>query len=176
MDIADVIKIRNVNKNEIDILAKLGKQTFTETFINDCKPEDLEKYLHNTFNTKILKAELNNTDSRYFFAEYLDQPIAYLKLNIGNAQTEKKLENALEIERIYVLNKYQSLKVGRLLMKKAMEIAKAERIKYIWLGVWEHNHKAIGFYKKFGFIEFDKHVFQVGDDNQIDTLMKLQII
>jgi ribosomal protein S18 acetylase RimI-like enzyme len=45
----------------------------------------------------------------------------------------------------------------------------------IWLGVWEKNHNAIGFYTKNGFITFDKHLFLLGDDQQTDLLMKLEI-
>nr|WP_228115767.1 hypothetical protein [Sphingobacterium faecium] len=44
--------------------------------------------------------------------------------------------------------------------------------KYVWLGVWEENPRAINFYKKNGFEEFDKHVFILGDDEQTDILMK----
>jgi ribosomal protein S18 acetylase RimI-like enzyme len=45
----------------------------------------------------------------------------------------------------------------------------------VWLGVWEKNEKAIQFYKKWGFVQFDKHLFQLGDDAQTDIMMKLQL-
>ncbi|MEY4259194.1 MAG: hypothetical protein RL656_167, partial [Bacteroidota bacterium] len=35
------------------------------------------------------------------------------------------------------------------------------------------NKKAIAFYEKNGFITFDQHVFMVGEDRQIDLMMKL---
>ncbi|MBU2267899.1 MAG: GNAT family N-acetyltransferase, partial [Bacteroidetes bacterium] len=46
---------------------------------------------------------------------------------------------------------------------------------YIWLGVWEHNIKAIKFYQKQGFEKFDEHVYPIGDDPQTDWMMKLVI-
>ncbi|MEY3918157.1 MAG: Protease synthase and sporulation negative regulatory protein 1, partial [Bacteroidota bacterium] len=46
---------------------------------------------------------------------------------------------------------------------------------YIWLGVWEHNPRAIRFYEKQGFVKFDQHIFQLGDDEQTDILMKLSL-
>jgi ribosomal protein S18 acetylase RimI-like enzyme len=46
---------------------------------------------------------------------------------------------------------------------------------FIWLGVWEENQKAIRFYKKNGFVEFGKHIFRLGDDDQTDIMMKLDI-
>ena len=44
---------------------------------------------------------------------------------------------------------------------------------YVWLGVWEENVRALNFYKKNGFIEFDKHIFKLGEDEQTDIMMKL---
>jgi ribosomal protein S18 acetylase RimI-like enzyme len=74
--------------------------------------------------------------------------IGYLKVNSGNAQTELKDKRALEIERIYILKEYQGKKVGQLLCETALQIAKQSQADYIWLGVWEENHKAMNFYKK----------------------------
>ncbi|MEZ4822031.1 MAG: hypothetical protein R2942_06240 [Ignavibacteria bacterium] len=54
-------------------------------------------------------------------------------------------------------------------------MASANNLKYIWLGVWENNHRALSFYKKHGFVEFDKHVFRYGNDDQTDLLMKFEL-
>ncbi|GAA4792702.1 hypothetical protein GCM10023231_21090 [Olivibacter ginsenosidimutans] len=54
-------------------------------------------------------------------------------------------------------------------------MAKQRKTRYIWLGVWEDNQRAIQFYKKNGFITFDKHVFTLGNDKQTDIMMKLQL-
>jgi len=35
--------------------------------------------------------------------------------------------------------------------------------------------RAIGFYKKNGFSEFDKHIFRLGNDEQTDIMMKLKL-
>jgi len=41
--------------------------------------------------------------------------------------------------------------------------------------VWEENPRAINFYKKNGFVEFDKHIFVLGDDEQTDIMMRLDL-
>ena len=56
-----------------------------------------------------------------------------------------------------------------------MQIAMNINAMYIWLGVWEKNTKAIRFYKKNGFIEFDKHIFNLGNDEQTDIMMKFRL-
>ena len=41
----------------------------------------------------------------------------------------------------------------------------------MFLGVWEHNPRAQAFYRKWGFERVGEHVFQMGDDPQIDWWM-----
>lgn len=60
--------------------------------------------------------------------------------------------------------------------EKAISIALQKNAEYIWLGVWEENPRAIRFYEKNGFLEFDKHIFKLGDDEQTDIMMKLELM
>jgi ribosomal protein S18 acetylase RimI-like enzyme len=60
-------------------------------------------------------------------------------------------------------------------MMQQWDRAKKTNADYIWLGVWEENTKAINFYTKNGFAGFDKHIFKLGDDEQTDIMMKLQL-
>jgi diamine N-acetyltransferase len=101
--------------------------------------------------------------------------IGYLKVNSADAQTELKNLQALEIERIYVKKEFQGKKAGQFMYEKALELANQQKAPYLWLGVWERNAKAIRFYKKNGFVEFDKHRFMLGSDEQTDLLMKVDL-
>ncbi len=98
-----------------------------------------------------------------------------MKLNFGQSQTELKDDKAIEIERIYVLKEFHGNKVGQILYDKAIEVARQKNADYVWLGVWEENPRAINFYKKNGFVEFDKHIFKLGEDEQTDIMMKLKL-
>lgn len=168
-------QIRKVTIQDVDQLQKIGRQTFFETFSEANTGKDMNKYLEEGFSLKKLTAELNNEDSDFYFAVLENNVIAYLKLNFGKAQTEIRDDKALEIERIYVLQEFQGKKIGQLLYRKALQTAKQKMMDYIWLGVWEENPRAIEFYKKNGFVEFDRHIFNLGSDEQTDILMKLQL-
>jgi diamine N-acetyltransferase len=171
----DNIHIRQVPLNDIDQLQEIGKRTFAETFSSDNSHENMHAYLENGFSTEKLKAELTDENAAFYFAELNEQVVGYLKVNFGHSQTELKDENALEIERIYVLKDFHGKKVGQLLYDKAIEISKQKKVDYVWLGVWEKNPRAIRFYQKNGFAEFDKHIFKLGDDEQTDIMMKLKM-
>jgi ribosomal protein S18 acetylase RimI-like enzyme len=153
----------------------LVKKTFFETFAEKNTKENMQKYLEEGFTFEKLTSELLSPNSKFYFASFENKVIGYLKLNFGQSQTELKDDKALEIERIYVLNEYHGKKVGQILYDKAIEIAKHKKADYIWLGVWEENPRAINFYKKNGFEEFDKHIFKLGEDEQTDIMMKLKL-
>lgn len=157
------------------ILQKIGKETFFETFSPHNSEENMRNYLATGFEVEKLEKELTCDESFFYFALLEGEVAGYLKVNIGEAQTELKDPIAVEVERIYVLQKFQANKIGQALFNKAIEIAKQKDKQYVWLGVWEKNEKAIGFYKKNGFTIFDTHLFKLGDEVQTDYMMKLAL-
>lgn len=133
----------------------------------------MRKYLDENLGLERLQSELNNSESEFYFVSRQHIILGYLKINFGQAQTELQNPKALEIERIYVLKEFQGSGVGQILFNLALQAAKNQKSEFLWLGVWEKNFKALKFYKKFGFIEFDKHIFKLGNDVQTDIMMKL---
>ena len=169
------ITIQKITIDKIYQLQKIGRQTFLETFASANTDDNMIKYLEEEFSISKLTTELNDNNAEFYFAKLDNNVIGYLKLNFGKSQTELQDNGALEIERIYVLNEYHGKNVGKLLYNKAKQIARQHGADYIWLGVWEENPKAIYFYKKNGFVAFDKHIFKLGNDEQIDIMMKLKL-
>jgi ribosomal protein S18 acetylase RimI-like enzyme len=168
--------IRPASRLDLATLQAIGRKTFVETFADSNSEENLAAYLEEGFSEDTLRAELRNENSQFYFALQKEDVIGYLKVNWGDAQSEKQDPKALEIERIYVLQQYHGTQVGALLYQQALAIANARKAPYIWLGVWEENPRAIRFYQKQGFVEFGEHIFQLGDDAQRDVLMRLEIL
>ena len=169
------MKIRKINIDDLEALRNLSIQTFMETFEEVNTEEDMQKYLDENLSIEKLKTELENVNSEFYFAENNGEILGYLKLNFKDAQTEKLKENHFEIERIYVLKAFLGQKIGQILFDKAIEIGREKNLEYVWLGVWEENHRAIKFYEKNGFEIFGKHDFVLGEDVQTDLLMKMKI-
>ena len=169
------ITILQINDSLIVALQQIGRQSFSETFAESNSAENRAKYLEEAYSYEKLSAELNDPNSIFYFAMMDQNVIGYLKLNFGASQTELKDNNALEIERIYVLKEFHGKKVGQLLFDKAIKIAKEHHVSYVWLGVWEENKRALQFYTKNGFVEFDQHIFVLGDEAQTDIMMKLEL-
>lgn len=164
--------IRKVELAEAGLLLDFSKKTFYDFFAHLNDLSNIDAYSAVAFTLEKIKSELSNPDSEFYFAVLDGQVAGYLKLNFGDAQTEFRDKKALEVERIYVSAEHHGKHIGRQLLNFAVDTAIKNQFEYVWLGVWEHNHKAIGFYQHHGFEVFSSHEFLLGDDRQTDLLMR----
>lgn len=169
------VKFSIVSQNQVPQLQKVSKNTFIEAFAKDNTRENLDAYLASAFSLTSLISEINNPNTRFYFIEIEAQIVGYYKINIGESQTEIKADDSLELERIYIMADHQGKKIGEKIILAVGNIAQKEGKRYIWLGVWERNKKAIKFYERLGFIKFDTHIYPIGDDPQTDWMMKLKL-
>ncbi|PLT32048.1 GNAT family N-acetyltransferase [Bacillus sp. V5-8f] len=165
------IHIKKCTLEDSHKLQEISYETFNDTFKDQNSPENMNAYLERAFNLKQLEKELSNISSQFFFVYFNDEVAGYLKVNTNDAQSEEMGDESLEIERIYIKNKFQKHGLGKYLLNRAMVIAMERNKKKIWLGVWEKNKNAIAFYKKMGFVQTGAHSFYMGDEEQMDFIM-----
>ena len=166
------MKIRRCTLNDLNSLRFLSIKTFNDTFGRYNTAANMKKYFKTAYNLSTLKFELTNPESKFYFAYHQGQRIGYLKLNLSNAQSEPFGNQYLEIERIYLIKSAQRQGFGTQLINYATREAKRNHKQLIWLGVWKKNYQAQKFYQKMGFKFFGSHVFKLGDDPQMDLLMR----
>lgn len=164
------MKIKIATIEDITLLCEIGIKTFVETYGNQNTPEDLKKYLEEKFNKKQISDDILTPKTIFLLLELENEIIGYAKMRVNLVENPDM--KSLEIERIYINRDYHGQKYGAMLMQKCIDVAIENNYESIWLGVWEHNPKAINFYQKWGFEIFGEHIFQLGDDAQTDFLMK----
>jgi ribosomal protein S18 acetylase RimI-like enzyme len=167
--------ILRVMPEDVEMLQTLSRITFYETFSEQNSEKNMRFYLENNLSIERLRGEIENDSSEFYFIISDQKNVGYLKLNFSEAQNELREEISVEIERIYILMEFQRKKMGEALLRFAIERALRNNAAYLWLGVWEKNLPAINFYNKHGFDAFDKHIFTLGDEDQTDILMRLQL-
>lgn len=167
--------IRAGTLQDTSLLSALGRTTFEEAFAKDNTAENMKAYLDQSFNKEKIIKEITDSNSQFYLAYYDEQPAGYAKLRV-NGEVKKVLKGkAIELERIYVSHDFQGKKIGTALLQTCINHAQEKKFEWIWLGVWENNHKAQNFYAKWGFEKFGEHVFQMGNDPQTDWVMKKKI-
>ncbi len=166
---------RKCTEKDIDVLLPFAKACFYETYVHLNHAENIENYIRFAFEHNRFKAELQNPHSFFYVLFGNGELVGYLKLNNHEAQQDVQDENSLQIERIYVSKLHHGKKLGQYLMDRAVEIATEQEKESLWLGVWERNTKAIGFYEKNGFVKVKENSFQVGDEIQRDFVLRKEL-
>lgn len=165
--------IKPIEVEQVALLRDLAVRTFEETFAATNSRENMDHYYARCFNEQVLREELQHPDSWWYFIESGGALAGYLKVNVGQAQTELQEDDGFEVERIYVLKEFYGTGAGAALMEHAIQLGREKGKKYLWLGVHEENYRALRFYEKFGLQEFGDHTFMMGKQPQRDVLMRM---
>lgn len=171
----DDLTVRRGKADDAGLLAELGARTFSDTFAADNAPEDMASYLASAFNPEQQAAELADPQCLFQIAETDGVPVGYAMLRSGSALDSVTGDEPIELVRLYVSRESLGSGVGAALMRACIGEAKQKGHKTLWLGVWEHNHRAQAFYRRWNFHEVGTHVFQLGGDPQTDILMQRSI-
>lgn len=166
------IKIKEATTADAVLIAELSRQTFYDTFAAENTKANMDKFMNETFTREKLINEVGSPGNTFLLAWDGEEAVGYARLRETPNPLLLEGGAALEIARIYAVQKSIGKGVGRALMQQCIATAREKGVHVIWLGVWEKNAKAIAFYTKWGFEKFSEHVFMVGDDPQTDWLMK----
>jgi diamine N-acetyltransferase len=169
------LSIRTATAADAEMLTELAWRTFYDAFAPMNSPENIEAYMLQNFTLEKLSAQLADQRATFLIAEIEAMPIAFAKLFDGDVPDCVSGFAPVEIERFYVDRQFHSKGVAQTLMQACFDRAKQSGNGTIYLSVWEHNHRAIAFYRKCGFEIVGSHVFQLGDEAQNDFLMERKL-
>lgn len=172
--VIDSIEIREVRASEISALVEMAQAAFLQAFTEGNKLENVRAYMLEAFTLAQFQKEFEAEGSQFFVAILDGKVIGYTKVNEVPSQTDIHDPESLEVARLYVLEDFLGLGLGKKLLDLTISLAKEKNKKYLWLGVWEKNARAIRFYEKNGLEIFGSHPFPFGDEIQTDFLMKIE--
>ncbi|KAI8973670.1 acyl-CoA N-acyltransferase [Mycotypha africana] len=164
------ITIQLATAADAHILSDLARRTFSDTFGADNPPEEMEKCLNENYTYELQLKEINDPSMSTFMAiDKNNVAVGFAQLRLSKEVYDFIGDNdAIELQRIYVDKNCKGKGVGKALLLASIEKAKQLDKKTVWLGVWEHNPKAIAFYERFGFTKVGSHIFRVGDKEDTD--------
>ncbi|MCC6756692.1 MAG: GNAT family N-acetyltransferase [Arenimonas sp.] len=152
-------------------LAELQEATFRSTFGASNSAENMDMHCRLSYGEHIQRAELEDPALHILVAEHDGRLVAFAQLRMGHAPGCITATHAGEIQRLYVADDWHGKGLAQALMDACTGELRRQNADAAWLGVWEHNPRAIAFYRKCGFTEVGEHVFVLGEDPQRDVLM-----
>ena len=152
-------------------LSELAERTFRDTFGLMNTTENMCLHCEAHYNEAIQAQEICDPSISTLICEHENHFIGFVQVRWGSAPNFLTSTRPAEIQRLYVDQQWHGSGVAHNLMTEALNLVESGGADQVWLGVWEHNPRAVAFYKKFGFSEIGEHVFPLGNDPQRDIVM-----
>jgi len=168
-----VRSIRRAGPEDAALLARLGEETFRAAFGEANTSADIDRYVAEAFSESGTRTALEDPSCHFWIAyDGKADAIGYEKLREGTPPHCVHGTKPIEIQRIYATEKAIGIGLGAALMRTALAWAERNEYDSVWLGVWEKNERAIGFYERWGFVTVGDHTFRLGSDDQTDLIME----
>ncbi|MGI9552289.1 MAG: GNAT family N-acetyltransferase [Aurantibacter sp.] len=162
----DKIKISVAKRTDARFIALLGRVTFAETFGHYFGDKnDLLEYCDATFSVGKIENGLAKKNNLYWIAFVNRLPVGYAKLKLNSPSEFIDIDNVCQLQKIYILKDFLSMKIGFELQNRLLERAKEIGFSQIWLSVLQDNKRAILFYQNNGFKKIGGHNFKIGNEH-----------
>lgn len=163
--------IRHATVGDAAPLAELAERTFRDTFALVNRTEDIDLHCRTSYGESIQAAEIRAPDRTTLVCQVHDRLIAYGQLRWASAPACIVGARPAEIQRLYVESPWHGKGVAHAILASLLDAAAAGGADVVWLGVWEHNPRAIAFYERSGFSVVGDHLFVLGSDPQRDLVL-----
>lgn len=167
-----MLNLRIARRDDAQALAALAEQTFRETFAAANTQADMDLHCRSHYGAAIQAAEIADPGGLTLLGEDGGVLVGYVQLRWGPAPACVVAARPGEISRFYLRADWHGRGLAQRLMQACLDALLARQSDVAWLGVWEHNPRAIAFYRKFGFVTVGEHRFQLGSDPQRDLVMQ----
>lgn len=174
------ITIRRCVVGDEAALALLGQATFLETYADVLGGADIIAHCARHHAAAVYRDWLAQPDMPIWLAELQPggAPVGYLVLcppKAAELPVDEPRPDDLEIKRIYLLHRFQGQRIGRRLLDAALVQARQAGAGRVLLGVYAHNHAALAFYGRCGFVQVGERKFRVGETDYDDFIMGVEL-
>lgn len=167
------ISYRDATAADAALMARIGPESFTETFGHLYTPENLAAFLVNHSEAN-WRGELEDPFFSVRIAEAGGEAAGFAKVGPPSLPFEVEGPTA-ELRQLYVLKPWQGGGVAPALMAWVLDEARRRGAEQLFLSVFTDNHRARAFYARYGFEAVGTYAFMVGSHADEDIIMRLQL-
>jgi ribosomal protein S18 acetylase RimI-like enzyme len=147
------------------VLQTIGSLSLLQSHGHSAPSHVMQTYLCEKFSREALAAELADEQNIFCLIYHNDQPAGYSKIIYRQPLPQVPEKNITKMERLYLLQEYYSLKLGRQLLQYNIELSKTQGNAGMWLYAWKENERALRFYTRAGFKIIGDGWFRLTDDH-----------
>lgn len=140
-------------------LGVLGTQVFLDTYApQGIRPLIADEVIEH-FSTDAIERLLAQPATTFVVAESAGHLIGFAQLTRGAKPPHSEAVDAVELARLYVLERFTSRGVGKRLLHESERWAASNHAAMLWLTAWIGNARALAFYAAQGYTEAGKTVY-----------------
>jgi ribosomal protein S18 acetylase RimI-like enzyme len=158
------LRVRVATPADAGLLARTAERMFRDAFAPSNDAAQMDAYCAEHYGEAIQRAELEQPEIRVLLVEEDDGVIAYAQLRVSAPVSE--------VWRFYVDRAQHGRGIAQQLMAASLDALRAAGATRVSLAVWEHNPRAIAFYRKCGFEVTRQQPFVLGTEVQTDLVME----
>ena len=167
--------IRKASIDDLRLISVLATASFYEAYFEQDDPHDLADYITESFSHERLSEELQSPNSTFLIAFRRGRAVGYAKLRDGEPHESIENKNAVELQRIYLIERVWGTGIGEILLERCISEARSMPREILWLGVWEENIRGLSFYTKHGFERVGTLTFPYAESVGINAVMQIEI-
>jgi GNAT superfamily N-acetyltransferase len=154
--------IRRAGSADAEVLARIGAETFSETFAHLYPPSDLQAFLAEAYSLERTRADLADPAKAAWLVEMDGETIGFATAGPCALPHPEVTPACGELKRFYFYKAWQNGGLGRGLFDQVIAWLQANGPRTVWIGVWSENHGAQRFYLRHGFEKVGEYGFTVG--------------
>ena len=144
------MEITPLTEKHYDSYIEIGRKAYDQHYLHLWKNQDSTPYLESSFTREVLKKESTDNNTALFIIHYDGNPAGVLKIIENSPISPYSAEDALLLEKIYILKEFTGKGIGREVLDFTEQRAKELHKKIIWLDTMQ-NSPALHFYLAYGF-------------------------
>tara|TARA_B110000091_G_scaffold177547_1_gene192901 strand:- start:187 stop:729 length:543 start_codon:yes stop_codon:yes gene_type:complete len=156
-------QIKKATIKDAQLLSKISRKSFLTAHGHSAPREDIKTYISKNFAKENFIKELRDSKNQYFLIYHSNKIAGYSKIVVNSKNENISDRNVALMSRLYLLEEFYGLNLGKELFDFNIEIIKQNNQKGIWLAVWIENKRAINFYQKMGFVKVGKYDFKISE-------------
>jgi len=150
------------------------KTVYIEVYAIDGVTIESANFIEKRFSIEHIKKIILNNPEQLLIAYCNDNPVGVAELIFDALCPIRKIA-VPELDKLYVLKRFNSQGVGQGLMIEAEKLLKHKKFNEIFLDVYIENERAISFYEKYGFRKIGQVDFPMEHNTYKNWVMTKEI-
>ena len=162
--------IRHAIPEDAPLLASFAAQAFTDTYRELSDAQEIADYVAEHFQPGVMATIIADPGCTVLLAWVGEQLAGYAILKAEPAPGCVTGPAPLKLWRIYLGAAFVGQGLGARLMQAVHEQARRRGARTLWLGVYDRNVRAVGFYERCGFAKVGGQEFLFGGQIYVDPV------